>query len=779
MADSASITSRVAASATVQSQENSAGEVSSSTLNAAQTSTLTSPNSTFQTQVSGDAGPQGPAGTDGIFTAIASQAEAEAGTDNTKGMSPLRTAEAITALQAVASVNTQTGTVVIDPDDLDDTSSTHKFVTSTDKTHLSNLSGTNSGDQTTITGNAGTATKLATARTIDGQSFDGSADITVIAPGTHAATSKTTPVDADELPMVDSAASNVLKKLTWSNLKATLKSYFDTLYPSGSGTSSGTNTGDQDLSNLVTGPATSTNNGIPRFDGTTGKIIQSAGYTIDDSDTLLTDGLINSTTIIAAPEVAANDIEEYTTDTGVTIDTVLVKDGLVDGRDLSVDGTKLDGIAPGADVTDATSVDAAGATMNTDTTLVGNSYFLDEDTMTSNSDTKVPSQQSVKAYVDASVTAGGGYTDENAQDAIGTILTDTSTVDFTYTDATPSITADVKDASITYAKIQNVSATDKVLGRSTAGAGSVEELATTGSGSVVRAISPTLVTPALGTPASGTLTNATGLPISSGVSGLGTGVVTFLATPSSANMASMITDETGSGKNVFGTGPTLSAPLLSGSTSGTTTLQASATASGTLTLPAATDTLVGKATTDTLTNKTFDTAGTGNSFKINGTSVTAVTGTGSNVLATSPTIVTPTIASFANSNHNHSNSAGGGQLTEAGLNLTKSAADANGWTKKNYGNWQAYERTETISSKAVGANTGVSIATYSMPVGVTNTSTLRFYTGVLGGFGGRIFATIDNGNTTSAVTSITLWLGNSTTGSITFSGFVHIEAVST
>ena len=43
----------------------------------------------------------------------------------------------------------------------------------------------------------------------------------------------------------------------------------------------------------------------------------------------------------------------------------------------------------------------------------------------------------------------------------------------------------------------------------------------------------------------------------------------------------------------------------SGSSSGSTTLAASATASGTLTLPATTDTLVGKATTDTLTNKTL------------------------------------------------------------------------------------------------------------------------------------------------------------------------------
>lgn len=51
-----------------------------------------------------------------------------------------------------------------------------------------------------------------------------------IADTTHAATSKVTPVDADEIPLVDSEASNALKKLTWANLKATLKTYFDTLF---------------------------------------------------------------------------------------------------------------------------------------------------------------------------------------------------------------------------------------------------------------------------------------------------------------------------------------------------------------------------------------------------------------------------------------------------------------------------------------------------------------------------------------------------------------------
>lgn len=52
----------------------------------------------------------------------------------------------------------------------------------------------------------------------------------------HAAAGKTTPVDADELGIVDSAASWALKKLTWANLKATLKTYFDGLYaPAGGG----------------------------------------------------------------------------------------------------------------------------------------------------------------------------------------------------------------------------------------------------------------------------------------------------------------------------------------------------------------------------------------------------------------------------------------------------------------------------------------------------------------------------------------------------------------
>jgi len=79
----------------------------------------------------------------------------------------------------------------------------------------------------------------------------------------------------------------------------------------------------------VVGPGASTDDAVVRFDGTTGKLVQGSGVTVDDSGN------------VSVP-------------------------GTVDGRDVATDGTKLDGVEAGADVTDAANVAAAGAVMDGD-----------------------------------------------------------------------------------------------------------------------------------------------------------------------------------------------------------------------------------------------------------------------------------------------------------------------------------------------------------------------------------------------------------------------------
>jgi hypothetical protein len=96
----------------------------------------------------------------------------------------------------------------------------------------------------------------------------------------------------------------------------------------------------------------------------------------------------------------------------------------------------------------------------------------------------------------------------------------------------------------------------------------------------------------------------------------------------------------------------------------------------TLILPPASDTLVGRATTDIFTNKTFDTAGAGNVFKVNGTQISAVTGTGSVVLGTSPSFTNSITVSSGTPVVNLVGTAASGQR---GYNIKQNSTTLSEW----------------------------------------------------------------------------------------------------
>ncbi len=127
----------------------------------------------------------------------------------------------------------------------------------------------------------------------------------------------------------------------------------------------------------------------------------------------------------------------------------------------------------------------------------------------------------------------------------------------------------------------------------------------------------------------------------------------FFAATTSAQLLGVMSDETGSGLLVFGTSPTLVTPAL-GVPSALTLTNATG-------LPPAGVTGVAAVQTDNLSVFAATT-----SLQLLGV-ISDETGSGALVFGTSPTIVTPTVASFANAAHDHADAAGGAQLTNTAL----------------------------------------------------------------------------------------------------------------
>ena len=234
----------------------------------------------------------------------------------------------------------------------------------------------------------------------------------------------------------------------------------------------------------------------------------------------------------------------------------------------------------------------------------------------------------------------------------------------------------------------------------------------TGSGALVFATSPTLVTPALGTPASGIMTNVSGTAASLTAGNVTTnanltghvtsvGNAAVLGSFTSSQLATALTDETGSGAAVFATSPTLVTPALGTPASGTMT-NVTGTASG-LT--------AGNVTTNA--NLTGHVTSVGNAAVLGSftsaqlaAALTDETGSGAAVFANTPTLVTPAI----------------GAATGSSLTLTNITLASNGNATVlgtlDLGN----ESDTTIARSAAGVITveGVEVVTLTRSQTLTN-----------------------------------------------------------
>lgn len=299
----------------------------------------------------------------------------------------------------------------------------------------------------------------------------------------------------------------------------------------------------------VVGPASATDNAIARFDSTTGKLIQNSAATIADTTGDITAGKYNTVAIsgsstpalavTGSASVAGSNTGDITATDSSEIDFTLTGQNITASLKTGIDAAK---IANGT-VSNAEFQYLGNVTSDIQTQLdakIPLSYLDTDNTLSADSDSKIATQKAVKAFVANAVTGLldlKGDTDCSANPNYPSALKG----DAYYVTVAGKIggasgkTVEIGDVYV--AKADNAGGTEAsvgsswfVLNQNLSGvaltSGTLAQFAATtsaqlagimsdetGSGALVFANSPTLVTPALGTPSAVNLTNATALPV--------------------------------------------------------------------------------------------------------------------------------------------------------------------------------------------------------------------------------------------------------------------------